>query len=927
MKREVPPAIHVSERIFLDASPPSVSSLSISPQSSLITTSDYVERLEDDADVLRRILFSRKYFYLWVYRTVNHGQHREHLEELADAFNKRVLLSEALATWYQSTRNRQIRNARDIYLLRTAMGQWMHKTSAVVNRTNEMRNRIMVRKYFNAWVSLLRDKAQQIRKFQLTNALYRWRLALFRRKQQEEYAKKVYETNLVSKSRMRWWFRACEAMAPGIHNNFLIREVLSTWRQQTAAIVHNKGVANRRFNTHLAHRVYQHWLERVDDIMDMGEDAADHHDWSVASKHLEAWHRHTTQVPNVSLISQRVNRRLVSTSFNTWRQRCRQLLAARALLTAHTLRRGFATWNLNLRLCIIVNHIQERIMLNALYNWVLQTRYSIFTNDVKRWLLARNTVRHWRRQTRIVVPQRHSHHYRAVHTLKTHLTTKYFRLWCDQLIGQSARKARAVEFFNHAHATAALKPWVVRVKRVLTLQSWAAPTRNYLLLRKHLRQWRIALEHAKRQKLRRAYKHFVLAGRRELAARVINHWHSRTQVIYAMRWSAEYFNASHIALTAEAALSTWRGHLANIMQLNQIHKAWSNRPLIRASLGVWISDLKHLRNQENIAQNFSDIRVTEIAFKMLTRWQTKLFLFRSRETVANMMGERTQKRRIVGLLRFWQDEAEKRKDLRKFAESLDEKEGTGSKEDQHSADWERLVHEGLQEELEEEQDGGSVLVPGDVPTFLKRSRYQTPRRTHWASPLVQRQPSGGLIDLGTPRQSTAQTFSISSVRRTLFFPHSPSNSEQTPHPLRHLQPQLSSSPQNPIIPAHPLLRNLLRTPKDRAARAREFSNMTSNSSTSTRALPARITQSQMDSALIPAISSSILLPAQLYFMTPQTPTPEGGVLLPMEEEEKEEDDTEEEGKKGKGTTVPPIESPLIRRPSLFWGKPSASEPH
>ena len=714
----------MSECISLDASPPSVSSLSISPQSSLLTTSDYVERLEGDADILRRILCSRKYLYLWVDR------------------------------WYQSTRNRQIRNAQ-----------------------------------------------RQIMKFQLTNALYRWRLALFRRKQQEEYAKKLYEKNLVSKSRIRWWLRACEALAPGMHNSFLIREAFSTWRQQTAAITHNKGVANRRFNTNLAHRVYQHWLERVDDIMDMGDDAAAHCEWSAADKHLKAWHRHTSKVPTISLVSQRVDRRLVSTSFNTWRLRCRRSLAARALLNAHTLRRGFATWNRNLRHCIIVNHIQERIMLNTLYNWVLQTRYSIFTNDVKRWLLARNTIRHWRRQTRTVVEQRHSQNLHAVHTLKKHLTTKYFRLWCDQLIGQAARKARAVEFFNYVQATATWKPWVVRMKRVLTLQSWVAPTRNYLLLRNHLRQWRIALEHAKRQKLRHAYKHCVLARRQELATRVINHWHSRTQVIYAMRFSAECFNASHIALTAEAALSTWRGHFANIMQLNQIHKSWSNRPLKRASLGVWMSHLKHLRNQEDIAHNFSDIRVTGIAFKLLTKWQIKLFLFRSRETVANMMGERTQKRRVVGLLRFWQDEAGKQKDLRKFAESLDERDDTGSKEDQHSEDWERLVHGGPQEELEEE-DGGSVL-----------SRYQTPHRTH-----------RGLIDLETPCQSIPQSFSISSVRRTLFFPHSLSNVGS----LRHLQPKISSSTHN-----SPLLQNLLRTPKDRAARAREFFN----SSTSTRALP------------------------------------------------------------------------------------------
>lgn len=925
------------ERIGLDASPLSISSLSTPSQSSLITTSDYLERLEDDADIIKRIRLSRKYFYLWADRTAKQSQHRERLEELANAFNKRVLLIEALATWYQTTRSRQIQYARDIYLLRTTLGQWMHKTSAVVNRTNEMRTRIMVRKYFNAWVSLVRDKPQQIRKFQLTNALYRWRLALFRRKQQDTYAEQVYETNLVSKFRKRWWFQACEAMAPSIHNNFLIREVLSTWCQQTSAIEHNKGVAHRRFNTHLVHRVYQHWLERVDDILDMGEDAADHHDWSIASKYLGAWRRRTAHAPTVSLVMQRVDRRLVSTFFNTWRQRCRQSLAARALLTAHTLRRTFTTWNLSLRHNIVANHIQDRIVSNALYNWVLQTRYSIFTNDVKRWLLARNTLTHWRRQTRAVARQRRNNHYRAVHTLKTHLTSKFFGLWRARLAHEAERKARAVQLFNRIHATAALNPWITRVKQVLTVQAWVAPTHSYLLLRKHLRRWRIALEHAQRQKLRRAYKQFVLVKRRELATRVINHWHSRTQVLHAMKWSAEHFDASHIALTAEAAFRTWRGNLANITQLNQVQKAWPNLPLMRTYLGMWMSYLKHLRHLEDVAQNFSDIRVTEMAFKMLTKWQTKLFLFRSRETAAKLMGERTEKRRVVSLLRFWQAEAGKRRDFRKFAEGLDEREDTDSKEGQRSVDWEGLVHGGLQEGVEEEQHAASVSIRRDAPTFLKRSRFQTPRRTHWASPLVQRQSSESLIDFETPRRSTPQPFSVSSIRRTLFVPDALLNPEQTSHPLKGFQPQLPSGFKNPVVtstPAHPPLRNVLRTPKARAAQAREFSNMAFNPSTSARALPTRGTQHQAGPALIPVVPSSI---TQWYFMTegtsPQTPTPEGGVLLPeeevevvevVEEEEEKTGDVEEEGRKGKGATLTPIKSPFISKPSPFLGRPPAS---
>lgn len=74
--------------------------------------------------------------------------------------------------------------------------------------------------------------------------------------------------------------------------------------------------------------------------------------------------------------------------------------------------------------------------------------------------------------------------------------------------------------------------------------------------------------------------------------------------------------------------------------------------------------------------------------------------------------------------------------------------------------------------------------------------------------------------------------------------------------------------------------------------------------------------------------------------SPQTLTPEGGVLLPEEEEEEEEGeeeegeeeegleeekmgDVEEEGRKGKGATVTPLKSPFLSKSLLFFGRSSA----
>lgn len=813
----------------------------MSPVSAAATsTSDYLQQLDDDAVFARIILLYRKYFHLWHERARRHADDRQILAAQAMAHYRRILQQKALREWLFVTKERQTEHARDIYLIGAAFSTWAHKTAAIINRSNEMRERIMARKYFNAWRSIVLNNEKKVRMFQLTNALYHWRMALFRRRQQEQSAAQVYEMNLVSRFRKIWWYQACEEVAPGLHNNFLLREAVSTWHQQTAAIVHNHRVAKRLFQTRLANRIFQLWLGRTDDLLDMGVDAVDHRDWSTTRKHLEIWRRQTQYAPAVLHVTDVINRRLASSCLNAWRFRYRQCLAAKSLLRAHTIKHYFRQWNLTLRHNILVIQHEERILVDTLYTWVLHTRYLIFKKRVKNWLLAKSSLSHWRQKTKALLRTRRHNNHHAIHTLKKHLITTFFRAWQNRLADNLAIEARAEQFYHRNLLRKTLTVWTTRTRYIQTLQTWVTPARRYLLLRNQLRVWRTSFEQLKRNKMKRAYKQVQHGRRLRLLATIANHWYSRTEIVGRMHLSAEDFYSSRVALTAQWAMHAWRDRLAYVAQLNRVQESWRNPSLLGSYFYEWLQKMMDLSDLEELAAKHYNKRAIASAATLFRRWQAQSFVLKTKETTAELIGERFAKRRVLGLIRRWLKRA---KEMEKFRERLDEDEeynGGTVERSEASMEWEQLrqsqdeaaIDESM---LEDEDNGNDILDTSPTPTPISiRSSVNNPgRSTPYApfkSSIFLGQSSENVRDLGTANQ-TPQAQSEVFHRRLLRSPArstSKTRMERTPFPTR--TPMLSSIPlllpdaRSSIFSSATggrATQQLLQTPRDRAARARE----------------------------------------------------------------------------------------------------------
>ena len=851
----------------------------------------------ENAEFVRNIFLSRKYFRLWRGRVAEQTEHRQGLEQIATAHYNRLLGRAALTEWLFQTKERQTEHARNIYLVGATFSKWAHKTAAIINRSNETRQRIMARKYFNTWRSIVLENDAKIRRFQLICAIYRWRMVLFRRRQAEDHAAQVYEANLVNKFRRAWWYRACEAVAPGLHNNFLMREALATWHQQTSAIVHNQLVAGRLNRARLVNQVFQHWLERTDDRLDMEENAVDHRDWSMARRHLDIWRRQTGYAPVVAYMAGHINRRLATNFLANWRLRCRQSLAAAAFLNANIFKHTLKTWDLHLRHNFIVVQQERRILVDTLYSWVLQTRYQIFTRNVKNWLLAKNALLTWRQRTRRIVRARRNNNHNAIHSLKRHLLSKFFHTWRNRLAGEVTQQAIAESYSGTVLAGKLLQIWAARIRDIITLQTWVEPARRYLLIRNHLRLWRNALQNAKRNRIKSAYKQFYRYRRRRLLASATNHWYSRAQTRRAMVLSAEDFNSSRISVIAQRTLGIWHERLAHIDQLNQAQQSWNSPPLLNSALDRWLLYLQHLANLGDLAEKYRNKRLISTTAALFRRWQTKVFVLRTRETTAELLSDRIEKRRLVGFVRRWVEGARSKEGMRRFEERLDEEEEGNilSREEAQggqSTQWLSRArfqqHDKSNDSLGmgeiTEQDEQPDVSPTPTPNPFQYANYLSsgPRITSFQS-SHRDQPSENLIELQTPFLGAGKSTRLRPLYSPARSPSRPRRERTQPtenalflSSIPSLQPNIRSSLFG-STPARPRLQKPLQTPRERAARAHEVLFKTTPAPfkfPQALAQPSEGSQSRTRTA-----QEGVIAPPRTPSPSPRVSTPEGGVQL------------------------------------------------
>lgn len=646
----------------------------------------------DAADALYNIRMGnvvRECFRYWHKLTIKQVVRRQDLEQMAARLDRRVLLKQGLNSWQEErwfavVASRAERRYNTKLAVR-AWGVWVQKTAAIVQRTHEVRQRILMRKYFNAWRTIVVENEEKIRLFQLSNVFWKWRERTREQERKALVAQGVFEANLAHRAYWTWFFQLCGILGARRHQRSVCERAFDSWVQKTEKIIQMNRMADAFHRRRTLQVLFNRWSERTFVCLEQQVAAEDHEEWKLIEGTFDYWRRSAKLAPLAAVVGDYVNDRVTIDFFTLWRQRMQQVKFAEAIAQRQSLQSGLKTWRLRLRQKILEEQVLEQLQGSKLHNWILQTRLHGFQCS-RAANLCRTTLTQWS-----------SHHHTLVHKLETiahkvvvlrnrgiasHLltglkrrlefrreeaieaeahhnytiVTKALHHWSTR--AQHAQSIRRLETdatrVRHRHLlNKTFDHWRLKTELCRTYGEWAEDAIYYFTVRRTMHQWKAAYKDHKRDRLREAFHTQARKTKRDLADRVLGCWLAKADHIQYLNLAGQQFCQRRVESTAVDSIRVWRLQAEEITTLRIAAEEYDRVRLLRTYLQLWSDYSRFVSDRYEEAEILYETQSIRIASKYLRIWETAGWHLNTKR----MMVVKFQKRRYKDLLKNWRNAA------------------------------------------------------------------------------------------------------------------------------------------------------------------------------------------------------------------------------------------------------------------------------
>ncbi|KAI9875738.1 MAG: hypothetical protein M1830_008059 [Pleopsidium flavum] len=605
-------------------------------------------------------------------------QHNDHqkLEAMAHKLDSEALLRQGFDHWrstYQEKRHaaetdrffahleQRASKARDVHLLTKAFTHWAQSASDEVMRTSVARRHILRTKYFNAWREITAVNELKVRRQRLTKFFGLWRRRYNKNLAENAKAITVYHGNLVESVYWRWFWKFCEHRAPQWRAGRIKRKYLANWAAAVKRIIEREGWVESSCRDSVQRSTLRGWLERTRIILSCEREAVIFRRRRLLASLLPEWQARLRLAPMARQISNSADWRIVYSVFSTWVFRFRAVGQAAQVDRSRVLRNGWTSWNDHLRWQTLAHRIDDRVVTQALYRWVLAERCILlrrhFTQRSKHRVLSR-FVNQWSTLEGRLLDQEG--------IVRQSRDRSLLRLVCDRwrhkLELVRRQEQLAFEFNAPRVAQETLRAWSVRLQNVRQLQRWANDAEFYVFTTLSIKRWQNATTESKRQKRRKAYAQVRRRIKMNLASRVIVPWRERTGIIIEMQRQAVYTYQSHLFNIGTNIFDHWRRRLDDVLNMkNHAESVYEASPLQRC-LQSWTSLFQRQRiKQEQALSYYVEMHVSSVAASLLRKLSLRVFEIRSRQETAESLMERNNRKHFRNIFRHWQDSVSQRR--------------------------------------------------------------------------------------------------------------------------------------------------------------------------------------------------------------------------------------------------------------------------
>jgi protein SFI1 len=614
----------------------------------------------------------------WKWRQVTQQRRVERLanERIADHYGDQWLATLVLRRWHDAARDRNAQaqetdrfygklerkavRARNIYVLTKAFTHWAQCAAEEQEKLSLARRHIIRLRYFNAWKDITAVNEMKVRRFVLEkffNVLKR-RYAI--NLAYNERAIDSYQESLLSLGYYRWTNGFMQRRASEFYEAHLAQRTLVKWTHTAQKLWQRQVYVEGKHEDSLVRRALEKWVGRFRTNIQQESQAEQFHRRQLVANALPTWHLQLKHAPLARQIEGRVNWGIVTNALGKMKSHMQMKNRAEQFDRRRVMQIAFRAWNKELRYLTLRQQIDDRLVVQALYRWVLAERSN---------LLAR--LNEERSQQRVLdnfvarfmakkVQTRQSHN-NVMLLRKQKLKASVIQRWREKCRSRQEQVQQAVEHDNRAMLQLIMALWHVNHNHQTQMARWSTEAIFYLRTTHILKVWREAVSKQQKQKLKNSYASMRRIVKMNLAKRLLSTWQNKTTQVLVISHTADEVSANRLHHLALDLLPHWRARLAVNQSFVPAAIEHHTRTLISTTFRTWSA--RHTLQESQLLQStsFAASAVERTAYDALRRLQLRALEVQQLTARATKIHEWNARRHARALFRLWASRADQKR--------------------------------------------------------------------------------------------------------------------------------------------------------------------------------------------------------------------------------------------------------------------------
>ena len=604
--------------------------------------------------------------------------HRHHeMEQQAVVYDAGILVRQAYDQWrvlflgrkqvaeterFFSQLERRAGKARDLYLLTKAFTHWAQCTYEEVERNSVARRHILRTKYFSAWLEITAVNNLKVRRQGLKKFFLLWRQAFGSKVADDSTAVRFYYNNLVETIYWRWFWNFCERRAPEWRNVKLRRRYFSRLVSATRINSAVEVQAADSYEENLKKRYFTIWQQKTRKVISDRQQAEQIYHRKLLSQYLSEWQLQLKYEPLTRRVIGMVNWRIASSAFLTIVLSYRLERQAEQINRRRMMSAAWTQWNDRLRWQTLSRQIDDRLLVQTLYRWVLAERV-VLLHRLSQERMKRNALQTLAVQWCLRKSQHERHCHALIRTRNQVLLRSLIHRWHGQFLIQNQQKQIGFEFHAPRIAQETLESWRATYKHIQKLQAWADKSAFYFRAWRTFKRFHKAVVESHKAKRRNAYVSVRRHLKMNLARRLLVQWNQKTVHTLDQQLTAREIDRQKILRFGTALFDRWRDRLSFSVSENVEASQNFNADLAQQQLQIWVERFRTQKEAEFKAADFAISHVQKTGYESLRALQLKVFEYRSHAQTAVDLQLWNEKRHYRSLLRTWREESSRRRGI------------------------------------------------------------------------------------------------------------------------------------------------------------------------------------------------------------------------------------------------------------------------